>query len=150
MTQDYDNAELSRAFFNEVAQRPAKSSKASALLCFVAAASVLIGLLFLLDFYHAFSVVGYIVVVPPCLLLIRAGRRRLPPTLRHVQKTFPQLRKIWEERALTWTEVDWRWDVKHPQKAEGEVLAVGHGGNCRCRSYFKMVDMRINERRGNE
>jgi hypothetical protein len=41
-----------------------------------------------------------------------------------VRKIFPQLRKLCEERAVTWTEVDLRWGIPDERKAEGKVLPL--------------------------
>jgi hypothetical protein len=39
-----------------------------------------------------------------------------------IKKIFPQLRKLCEERAVTWTEVDLRWGMTDEETAEGKVL----------------------------
>ena len=41
-----------------------------------------------------------------------------------VKFIFPQLRKLCEERAVTWTEVDLRWGITTEQAAEGKVLPL--------------------------
>ena len=41
-----------------------------------------------------------------------------------VKRIFPQLRKLCEERGVTWGEVDLRWGVTEEQKAEGKVLPI--------------------------
>jgi len=41
-----------------------------------------------------------------------------------IKKIFPQFRKMCEERAISWTEVDLRWGITDEQRAEGEC--------CRC------------------
>ncbi len=41
-----------------------------------------------------------------------------------IKKIFPQLRKLCEERAVTWTEVDLRWGITTEQAAEGKVLPL--------------------------
>ena len=53
-----------------------------------------------------------------------------------VKKTFPQLRKLCAERAVTWTEVDLRWGITDEQKAEGRVLPLCLEEIRRCRPYF--------------
>lgn len=44
-----------------------------------------------------------------------------------VKRTFPQLRKICEERDITWGEVDLRWGITEEQKAEGKVPPIRKG-----------------------
>jgi len=39
-----------------------------------------------------------------------------------VKRVFPQLRKLCESRAVTWTEVDLRWGITTEQQAEGQAL----------------------------
>ena len=41
-----------------------------------------------------------------------------------IKKVFPRLRKICEQRGLTWGEVDQRWGISDEQKAEHEVLPI--------------------------
>jgi len=53
-----------------------------------------------------------------------------------IKKIFPQLRKLCEERAVTWTEVDLRWGITDEQKAEGKVLPLCLEEIHRCRPYF--------------
>ncbi len=53
-----------------------------------------------------------------------------------VKRVFPKLRKICEERQVTWGEVDLRWGVTEEQKAEGEVLPICLEEIKRCRPYF--------------
>jgi hypothetical protein len=53
-----------------------------------------------------------------------------------VKKIFPQLRKLCEERAVTWTEVDLRWGITTEQAAEGRVLPLCLEEIDRCRPYF--------------
>lgn len=53
-----------------------------------------------------------------------------------IKKIFPQLRKLCEERAVTWTEVDLRWGITDEQKAEGKVLPLCLEEIKRCRPYF--------------
>jgi hypothetical protein len=49
-----------------------------------------------------------------------------------VKRIFPQVRKLCEERAVTWGEVDLRWGVTDEQKAEGKVLPICLEGIHRC------------------
>src|SRR5690348_1219615 len=53
-----------------------------------------------------------------------------------VKRVFPQLRKLCEERAVTWAEVDLRWGITTEQVAEGQVLPVCLEEIRRCRPYF--------------
>src|SRR5881628_3454508 len=53
-----------------------------------------------------------------------------------IKKIFPQLRKLCEERAVTWTEVDLRWGITTEQAAEGKVLPLCLEEIHRCRPYF--------------
>lgn len=53
-----------------------------------------------------------------------------------VKKVFPQLRKMCEERAVIWTEVDLRWGITDEQKSEGKVLPLCLEEIRRCRPYF--------------
>lgn len=53
-----------------------------------------------------------------------------------VKKIVPQLRKLCDERAVTWTEVDLRWGITDEQKAEGKVLPLCLEEIHRCRPYF--------------
>ena len=53
-----------------------------------------------------------------------------------VKFIFPQLRKMCEERGVTWTEVDLRWGIPDEQKAEGKVLPICLEEIRRCRPYF--------------
>ena len=41
-----------------------------------------------------------------------------------VKQIFPQIRKICEDRAVTFTDIDLRWGINDEQKAEGEVLPI--------------------------
>jgi hypothetical protein len=41
-----------------------------------------------------------------------------------VKYVFPKLRKLCEERYVTWGEVDLRWGVTNEQAAEGKVLPI--------------------------
>ena len=54
-----------------------------------------------------------------------------------VKRIFPQLRKLCEERAVTWTEVDMRWGITDEQKAEGKVLPLCLEEIHRCRPYLR-------------
>jgi nephrocystin-3 len=49
---------------------------------------------------------------------------------------FPQLRRMCEERGVTWGEVDLRWGISDEQKAEGRVLELCLEEIHRCRPYF--------------
>jgi len=53
-----------------------------------------------------------------------------------IKKIFPQLRKLCEERAVTWTEVDLRWGITTEESAEGKVLPLCLVEIQRCRPYF--------------
>ncbi len=53
-----------------------------------------------------------------------------------VKKTFPQLRKLCESRAVTWTEVDLRWGITTEQQAEGKVLPYCLAEIERTRPFF--------------
>ncbi len=53
-----------------------------------------------------------------------------------VKKVFPQLRKLCEERGVTWGEVDLRWGITDEQKAEGKVLPICCEEINNCRPYF--------------
>jgi len=53
-----------------------------------------------------------------------------------IKRVFPQLRKLCEERGVTWSEVDLRWGVTDEQKAEGKVLPICLEEVRRCRPYF--------------
>lgn len=53
-----------------------------------------------------------------------------------VKRVFPQLRKLCEQRGVTWGEVDLRWGVTDEQKAEGKVLPICLAEIHRCRPYF--------------
>jgi hypothetical protein len=53
-----------------------------------------------------------------------------------VKRVFPQLRKMCEERQVTWGEVDLRWGITEEQKAEGKVLPICLEEIKRCRPYF--------------
>ena len=53
-----------------------------------------------------------------------------------VKRVFPQLRKLCEQRSVTWGEVDLRWGITHEQTAEGKVLPICLDEIRRCRPYF--------------
>jgi tetratricopeptide (TPR) repeat protein len=53
-----------------------------------------------------------------------------------IKKIFPQLRKLCEERAVTWTEVDLRWGITSEEASEGKVLPLCLAEIQRCRPYF--------------
>jgi len=53
-----------------------------------------------------------------------------------VKHTFPKLRKLCEERGVTWGEVDLRWGINDEQKAEGKVLPICMEEIKRCKPYF--------------
>jgi nephrocystin-3 len=53
-----------------------------------------------------------------------------------VKRVFPQLRKMCEQRGVTWGEVDLRWGIPDEQKAEGKVLPICLAEIQRCRPYF--------------
>ncbi len=50
--------------------------------------------------------------------------------------TFPELRKICQERGVTWGEVDLRWGITDELAAEGQVLPICLEEIARCRPYF--------------
>lgn len=53
-----------------------------------------------------------------------------------VLRVFPQLRRLWEERGVTWGEVDLRWGIPEEEAAEGKVLPICLEEIRRCRPYF--------------
>ena len=53
-----------------------------------------------------------------------------------VKRIFPQLRKLCEQRDVTWGEVDLRWGITDEQKAEGKVLPICLAEIEHCRPYF--------------
>jgi Domain of unknown function (DUF4062)/NACHT domain len=53
-----------------------------------------------------------------------------------VKIIFPQLRKLCEQRSVTWGEVDLRWGITDEQKAEGNVLPICLAEIEHCRPYF--------------
>ncbi len=53
-----------------------------------------------------------------------------------VLRIFPQLRRLCEERGVTWGEVDLRWGITEEQAERGEVLPICLAEIKRCRPYF--------------
>jgi len=53
-----------------------------------------------------------------------------------VKRVFPQLRKLCEQRGVTWGEVDLRWGITDEEKSEGKVLPICLEEIRRCRPYF--------------
>jgi hypothetical protein len=53
-----------------------------------------------------------------------------------VKFIFPQLRKLCEQRGVTWGEVDLRWGISEEQKSEGKVLSICLDEIRHCRPYF--------------
>ena len=53
-----------------------------------------------------------------------------------VKRIFPQLRKLCEDRGVTFAEVDLRWGITEEQAAEGKVLPICLAEIDRCRPYF--------------
>ena len=53
-----------------------------------------------------------------------------------VLKIFPQLRRLCEERGVTWGEIDLRWGITEEQSQRGEVLSICLEEIRRCRPYF--------------
>ena len=53
-----------------------------------------------------------------------------------VKRVFPQLRRICEERGVTWGEVDLRWGITDEQRSEGKVLPICLAEINNCRPYF--------------
>jgi len=53
-----------------------------------------------------------------------------------VKRTFPQLRRLCEQRGVAWSEVDLRWGVTDEQAAEGAVLPICLAEIERTRPYF--------------
>jgi tetratricopeptide (TPR) repeat protein len=51
-----------------------------------------------------------------------------------VKRTFPQLRKMCEQRGVTWGDVDLRWGI--PDERKAEVLPICLAEIHRCRPYF--------------
>jgi hypothetical protein len=81
---------------------------------------------------------------PPFASPVRQIRVFVSSTFRDMQEerdllikhVFPQLRRLCDERAVTWTEVDLRWGITTEQVAEGQVLPVCLEEIRRCRPYF--------------
>ena len=53
-----------------------------------------------------------------------------------VKRVFPRLRKICEQRGVTWSVVDLRWGITDEQQAEGKVLPICLKEIHECRPYF--------------
>jgi hypothetical protein len=53
-----------------------------------------------------------------------------------IKRVFPQLRKLCEQRGVTWGDVDLRWGITEDQAERGEVLPVCLGEIDRCRPFF--------------
>lgn len=53
-----------------------------------------------------------------------------------VKKVFPELRRICEERSVSFTEVDLRWGITKEEAAEGKVLPICLDEINTCRPYF--------------
>jgi tetratricopeptide (TPR) repeat protein len=53
-----------------------------------------------------------------------------------VKRVFPQIRKLCDERGVTWGEVDLRWGITDEQVAEGKVLPICLAEIDRSRPYF--------------
>jgi tetratricopeptide (TPR) repeat protein len=53
-----------------------------------------------------------------------------------VKRVFIHLRRLCEQRGVTWGEVDLRWGITDEQKAEGQVLPICLEEIRRCRPYF--------------
>src|SRR3989337_3122091 len=53
-----------------------------------------------------------------------------------VKRIFPRLRRLCEERSVTWGEVDLRWGITEEEKAEGKVLPICLAEIQRTRPYF--------------
>ena len=53
-----------------------------------------------------------------------------------IKKIFPQLRKLCEERAVTWTEVDLRWGINAEQAEQGEIIPLCLAEIERCQPFF--------------
>ncbi len=53
-----------------------------------------------------------------------------------IKRIFPQLRKLCDQRGVTWGEVDLRWGITDEQTAEGKVLPICLDEIRRCRPYF--------------
>ncbi|NLX96922.1 MAG: tetratricopeptide repeat protein [Rhodopirellula sp.] len=53
-----------------------------------------------------------------------------------IKRVFPRLRRLCEERGVTFTEVDLRWGVTEEEAAEGKVLPICLAEIERCRPFF--------------
>jgi len=53
-----------------------------------------------------------------------------------VKQIFPQLRRLCENRGVTWGDEDLRWGVPDEAKAEGKVRPLCLAEIERCRPYF--------------
>ena len=53
-----------------------------------------------------------------------------------VKHIFPQLRKLCEQRGVTWTDVDLRWGITDKQVDEGKVLPICLAEINNCRPFF--------------
>ena len=53
-----------------------------------------------------------------------------------VKHVFPQLRKLCEQRGITWTDVDLRWGITDKQVDEGKVLPICLAEINNCRPFF--------------
>src|SRR4051794_35686917 len=83
-------------------------------------------------------------VAPPAAIQQRAVRVFLSSTFRDmhaereelIKRVFPQLRKLCEQRGVSWGEVDLRWGITDEQKAEGRILPACLAEIDRCRPFF--------------
>jgi Domain of unknown function (DUF4062) len=53
-----------------------------------------------------------------------------------IKRIFPQLRRLCEERGVSWGEVDLRWGITDEEAAEGRVLPICLAGIDYCRPFF--------------
>lgn len=53
-----------------------------------------------------------------------------------VKRIFPQLRKLSEERGITWGEVDLRWGITEEQVSQGKVLSICLDEIRECQPFF--------------
>ncbi len=53
-----------------------------------------------------------------------------------VKRVFPRLRKLCEQRGVTWGEADLRWGITEEQAERGEVLPVCLAEVGRCQPFF--------------
>ena len=53
-----------------------------------------------------------------------------------VKRIFPQLRKLAEERGVTWGEVDLRWGITEEQVSQGKVLSICLDEIRECQPFF--------------